>query len=435
MKTRKLTKQQAREALESLGPKVRLYGLVKHNGTWARYPAAYGENGRILTNVVIIHGQPVEFPVCKYELRYRENGKDTRPPVGTDSAAAEAERITVARQLAVKAAAEETSLKTLPEAPVVVPVDPTLTNAGNAKRVSQVEALAEYVEDCEEQEHMEEAELAGYCWAQFVKATQLEFLDQITRKSILRFHAALRERGLNPHTIAKKHSMLMRILRFGGLDPKKQKFPKTPIYELKLPTVYTSAQIKRIFAAADDFHRVAFKMLLQLGLRDKELRHAEFSDICWETKVFRVKGKPKYGFKMKDHEQRDIPIADDLLELLRRWKELHPGQSLIVPGNDGEPDPRLLYRLKTLANSAGLACGACKGCGQKQPQCADFTLHKFRRTCITGLLQAGIDIATVAKIAGHSDVKTTMRYLRPATVKVTHTVINSINWENCNIGL
>ena len=37
MKTRKLTKQQAREALESLGPKVKLVGLVKHNGSWARH--------------------------------------------------------------------------------------------------------------------------------------------------------------------------------------------------------------------------------------------------------------------------------------------------------------------------------------------------------------------------------------------------------------
>jgi integrase len=41
-----------------------------------------------------------------------------------------------------------------------------------------------------------------------------------------------------------------------------------------------------------------------------------------------------------------------------------------------------------------------------------LTLHDFRRTLISDLLDEGVDLATVAKIVGHRDPKTTARYDR-----------------------
>jgi integrase/recombinase XerD len=41
-------------------------------------------------------------------------------------------------------------------------------------------------------------------------------------------------------------------------------------------------------------------------------------------------------------------------------------------------------------------------------------LHKFRATFATHALQGGIDLRTMQSWMGHTDLASTMRYLRPA---------------------
>jgi site-specific recombinase XerD len=58
----------------------------------------------------------------------------------------------------------------------------------------------------------------------------------------------------------------------------------------------------------------------------------------------------------------------------------------------------LLRRFKSIADRAGVP---------------DATLHKFRHTYATRLLESGCDIVTVQNLIGHSDIETTMQYLSP----------------------
>jgi site-specific recombinase XerD len=55
-----------------------------------------------------------------------------------------------------------------------------------------------------------------------------------------------------------------------------------------------------------------------------------------------------------------------------------------------------------------------------------FWLHKFRATLATRCLWAGIDLRTVQLWLGHSDMESTMRYLKPSRSQQVREKVNEI---------
>ena len=55
----------------------------------------------------------------------------------------------------------------------------------------------------------------------------------------------------------------------------------------------------------------------------------------------------------------------------------------------------------------------------------DFWLHKFRATFATRCLWAGVDLRTVQQWLGHSDMESTMRYLKPSRSQATKDKVNA----------
>ena len=46
----------------------------------------------------------------------------------------------------------------------------------------------------------------------------------------------------------------------------------------------------------------------------------------------------------------------------------------------------------------------------KRAEIKEFTIHDFRHTCASRLIQNGLSLYEVASILGHTDVQTTQRY-------------------------
>jgi integrase len=387
---------------------------VKVDGKWRRLPAAYGGNGRIRPGYAQVGSQQVEFADPAYELRLYEDRQTKYLPFKSGATDADAER------------------KKLEKSPSKTAAKNAAESAGGTfvdkeDRQTLARTAAAYIRDAQQRGAMEAADQARLVNEEFRKLLNRKtYVDEITRDDIFRFHTALRKRGCSDRTVANKHQRLTSWLRFAGID--KTILPPVPKYEETLPTIYTSDEISTMLAEAAPYMKMAILLALKCGLRDQELMHLEFSDLNLADKTLRVQGKPRWNFKVKTHEQRHVPIPNDVLDELKAWEEKRTGQSLILATKNGNPNTKLLFALKTLARRAKMNCGSCEGCKSKRRECESFTLHKFRRSYITTLLRNGIDLRTVQAYAGHKDIASTMRYLRPASAKEAQGKLNAVQW-------
>ena len=150
-----------------------------------------------------------------------------------------------------------------------------------------------------------------------------------------------------------------------------------------------------MFRETDEFEKAVFATLLLTGLRKRELYFLAWRDVDLQHATLRVSGEAKIGFSPKDYEERVIPMPPDLVQIL---SGLPRRAEWVFPNRNGRQLSHLLRRLQTTAARAGVM-GA--------------TLHKFRHTYGTRLLEGGADIVTVQKLMGHSDLETTRKYLNP----------------------
>jgi integrase len=271
-----------------------------------------------------------------------------------------------------------------------------------------------YIANREAHNKLEAAENSRVVLREFTEMfPALRSVKAIHPENLTQFCMKLRESGLSDRTVSNKYNRLRSFLKFAGHDVKLSKDDR-PKYEKTLPTAYTKQEIDALLKHADEYMRVVISVGVQLGLREQEMQFAEFSDIDREHLTFRVKSKPAYGFKVKDSEQRDVPVPSKLLAVLDKWQKKRKGASLILGIGDGHSraNGHLLRWLQRVADKAGVP---------------DATLHKMRRTYLTMIVRSGVvDIRTAQAFAGHSDLASTMRYLKPASAAEMQSKIDSI---------
>jgi integrase/recombinase XerD len=207
----------------------------------------------------------------------------------------------------------------------------------------------------------------------------------------------LRERHLARSSV-NQYSCAFRFLygRVLGLDGQTFQIPLAPAPQ-RLPEILSRQELACLFAAACHLKARTFLMLAYgSGLRLSELcrLRAEHIDSHADRMCIRV----EQGKGAKD---RYVPLADDVLQLLRTWwRAHHPGAWLFGalrdpsrPLDTGSAQ-RWYYRARD-------AAGITKRGG----------IHSLRHAYATHLLEAGYDLYSLQQWLGHNHVSTTTRYL------------------------
>jgi integrase len=395
--------------------RVSLYRKCKTADGWKRYPAAMSANGRVKPNTVLVSDIEVAYPIGHYELRSFEGSKTKWTKVTGNATEALAALNLAQKKANAVAIAKDAGVRTV--------LDP--------KRGSIREEAPKFVTAAYERGAKEAAEIYERTLEEFLAGCSKTYVDELTHEDVLTFHRQMRKRGLSARTVYNRHMNLRAFLLKLGVDIKVVA-GKSPGFEKTMPEIYEPYELKAFFQSLEsDYDKLLFDVLLMTGLREREAMHLEWADISFARSTLQVKSKPRYKHKIKDSEEREMPLTIELMEQLRAYREQHPDGRLVfgkLGGTVDEPDGHLLRRLKSLVKRAKLNCGNCSTCISNE-ECERWYLHKFRANYITTLLRNNTDLRSVMSLSGHSDLASVMRYLRPAGTTALQDKVNAIVWR------
>ena len=97
-------------------------------------------------------------------------------------------------------------------------------------------------------------------------------------------------------------------------------------------------EIRELLNFIDGYNRVVMRCYLQLmalfWCRAKELAHAEWADIDWEQKLYRIPAE-----RMKMRNDHLVPLSRQALEILRLLEAVNPGSRYVFPGAGSKTKP------------------------------------------------------------------------------------------------
>lgn len=195
-----------------------------------------------------------------------------------------------------------------------------------------------------------------------------------------------------------------------------------------LPTVISREEVRLLLGCVDDqkYHTI-LTVIYSCGLRINEACKLEVTDI--DTDAQRVLVRHGKGGK-----SRYVPIAPEVIDLMREWYKVHRNQRFIFPAVGRKwkttaratrkqqfEQQRVAMHTAKVPMSASAVRNALRyalaASGLKQP----ITLHTLRHCYATHLLEDGVSIRHISAYLGHASLNQTLVYAHLTTTGEAHT--------------
>ena len=248
-------------------------------------------------------------------------------------------------------------------------------------------------------------------------------IDRID-EGVIEGYVVARRASVGPATVNRELATLRRMLRLAYEWKELQRVPRIRLLTgERVRDFVLSRKQEEIYLAAcpQPLNDIAV-LMLESGLRIGEALHLEWADITLAP----VNGA-RFGFlrvregKSKN-ARRIIPLTDRAAAMLRERHEAQEHEYDKLKGKGKQP-PAIMF---VFANRDGapyvgtsinhLHRDACapKIKGKRRAIFpADFVMHSLRHTMLTRLGESGVDAFTIMRIAGHSSIVVSQRYIHP----------------------
>lgn len=229
----------------------------------------------------------------------------------------------------------------------------------------------------------------------------------------------LQQRSKTPSQTYFKHTVygLRFLLKTEGLPYDFLHLPAIK-RDKKLPVILSREEIWQMLQSARLLkHKILIGLLYGCGLRCMEVRNLRLKDLDFNRRLLHI-------VQSKGNKDRYVPLCDHLIRGIKKYVAAEQPSDWLFNGQPtdrggGDFDSRYSQRgvqwvIKTVARQAGII--------------KEVHTHMLRHSYATHLLEDGVNIISVQKLLGHSNIENTMVYLHVCTPpdKLPHSPLDKV---------
>jgi integrase len=229
-------------------------------------------------------------------------------------------------------------------------------------------------------------------------------LDEIGPETVAEYASERQRNGLQISSVNSCLRCLRRVLRLAEEWNVIAKAPKVKLLggeHQRERVISTQEQALYLNAAAPLLHEVS-AVLFDTGMRPEECHRLRWEHIAW---VNRRHGTVRIAFGKTKAARRTLPMTPRIRQILEtRWERT------------GSPEEGWVWPAPT--QSGHINHDSLKLQHKKALRLAKlrpFEVYAIRHTFLTRLGESGCDVWTLARIAGHSSIAISARYVHPSS--------------------
>lgn len=223
-------------------------------------------------------------------------------------------------------------------------------------------------------------------------------VDPVERNfAVQQYKLWMLNKGASANTLNSVLAAIDNFYLFVGLGPTNIRRQSLPAQAPRALTPEEQHRLAKAIAKCDSLrNRTIVLIMLHCGLRISEVAQLNVGDVLLAARKRELVVRCGKGSK-----RRHVPINSELGEILQKYMSLKPSLPSGPLFGSQKGNRLSVQAIDKVVRSFGRDAGI------------DFSSHSLRHTCLTRLVRAGVDIVTVAEIAGHSRLETSRRYSLP----------------------